>query len=1136
MKRYYFSEQEQSLLEGLQTPLAVFQLVDRQVITIAVSEGFCDLLGSESFEQAYAAMNQDAFTFVHPDDLARVENAVGKFIKEGGALESIYRLKDRYGYRMLHAMGKHVFPKADVRLAYVWYMDEGAYIEKGNGSVLNQSLTNALHEESILKASFYDSLTGLPNLSHFFDLAEMGKVALRKRNESGAMLYIDLNGMKYFNYKHGFAEGDRLLQAFSKLLSRLFGAENCGHVGADRFTAYTKEAGVEEALDRLFEEASQLNGGKSLPVRVGIHPTRLEDVPVSVAYDRAKIACDAIRKTDSSSFHYYSKELHDYVKKSQYIITNIDRAISEQWIQVYYQPIVRAIHGRTCDMEALARWIDPTEGFLSPADFIPFLEDAGLIYKLDLYVLEQVLIKMNRVTSDGLFVIPHSINLSRSDFDACDIVEEIRKRVDAAGIERNKISIEITESVIGSDFDFMKAQVERFQKLGFPVWMDDFGSGYSSLDVLQQIHFDLIKFDMGFMRKLDEDNDGKIILTELMKMATSLGVDTICEGVETKEQAHFLQEIGCSKLQGYYYSRPVPYEEVLDRRKKGHPLLAENPAEASYYASMSRVNLFDLAMIANSDENIFQNSFNTVPMGIIEIKGDSARFARSNQSYRDFIKRFYGLDLSAMDAVFRPFSSSFMRHIIKTCCEQGTRSFYDEKMPDGSVVHSFARQIAVNPLNGNMAVAVAVLSVSDPDEATTYGDIARALAADYYNLYVIDLDTNQFIEYTSPVGGQEMAVERHGEDFFESARRDTLTRIYAEDRAPFLALFTKERVLQDLDAQGVFTTTYRLIDSGTPMYVNMKITRMHGGNRIILGVSIIDAHMKQLEEEKKLLQEKKSLSRIAALAPNFLVLYTVDPETGHYVQYNPSNQFEHFGLAKQGEDFFTDVRLDAPKAIAPEDMERHLRVLTKENMMREIQRQGFFVHSYRMIMDGKRVPVKLKATLAEEDGRETILLGVTNDSEAYGKQLEADYRKASSAAAVYNHIAHALARGYTDLFYVNMETDELIEFHTDDERGVLTEARRGADFFEGCERDARLYVHPDDQAAFIRAMNRDSLSAALAENRVFELTYRRIKGGAPFYVRMKATRMEDDPRIIVIAVSDIDELMRQRLAEKPTSF
>ena len=179
-------------------------------------------------------------------------------------------------------------------------------------------------------------------------------------------------------------------------------------------------------------------------------------------------------------------------------------------------------------------------------------------------MLERILEHIKTKEAEGLYIVPHSINLSRCDFDACDMVEEIRRRVDQAGIRRDRISIEITESVIGSDFDYIKTQIERFQALGFPVWMDDFGSGYSSLDVLQSIKFDLIKFDMGFLRRLDENEDGKIILTELMKMASALGVDTICEGVETEEQMHFLQEIGlelCVPLSGPEPIHDTPADE-----------------------------------------------------------------------------------------------------------------------------------------------------------------------------------------------------------------------------------------------------------------------------------------------------------------------------------------------------------------------------------------------------------------------------------------------------------------------------------------------------------------------------------------------------------------------------------------------
>ena len=698
-------------------------------------------------------------------------------------------------------------------------------------------------EESILYANHYDSLTGLPNLSFFFKQCENVKAALACEGKHAALLYIDLNGMKEFNSKYGFAEGDVLLKDFSGHLARVFGKESCCHSGGDRFAVAAATDRLEDRLLHLFEDVKQME--RHLPVRVGIYTTEMEDIPPGAAYDRAKIACDTLPLSDSSALRFYSAEIRDEVERRRYIQANLDRAIREKWIQVYYQPIVRAVNRLICDEEALARWIDPERGCLSPAEFIPHLEASGLIYRLDLYVLEQVLEKNRRQRAAGMTAVPVSINLSRSDFDACDIVEEIRKRVDDAGESRSMITIEITESIIGSDFDYMKEKVARFRELGFPVWMDDFGSGYSSLDVLQSIRFDLIKFDMSFMRKLGQGDEGKIILTDLMRMAVSLGVDTICEGVETEEQVRFLEEIGCSKLQGFYFFRPLPFDLILDRFESGRRIDIENPAASGYFETVGRINLYDLDVIGSLDRDSIRNTFNTLPMGIIEIRGEEARFARSNRSYREFLRRYFGIDILETSRSFLPYNAAFMKHAVKKCTEQGNRAFYDEKMADGSVIHSFSRMIATNPVSGEIAIAVAVLSITEAAEGETYADIARALATDYYNIYVVDLDTEKFIEYTSPAGEDDLAIERHGTDFFAAVKRDAMTRIYQDDRELFLTWFTKENILKTLEEQGVFSTTYRLIDTGAPMSATMKITRLRGTNRIILGVSVADSQKRQ---------------------------------------------------------------------------------------------------------------------------------------------------------------------------------------------------------------------------------------------------------------------------------------------------
>lgn len=979
MEKYRFDDERQSFIEGMQVPFAVYQFVDKRVVTIALSEGFCKMLGYEDFGQAYFDMDHDMYKCTHPDDVTRVADASLRFATEGGDYDVIYRTRklNEPGYIIIHAFGKHVYTEDGVRLAHVWYANEGAFNEETSytESNLNSSMSNALREVRFVTYSHYDRLTGLPNMTYFFELA--GAVTESEKRNNVSIIYIDLCGLKYFNHKFGFDEGNRLLRNFGGIIADIFGSENSCHVAQDNFIVICTEDDRERKLERLFETLKGIKTDAP-PVRAGIYCYPADEkLPVSVACDRAKMACDSLKGSAQSSFCYYKGELREKLENKQYILENFDRALREKNIIVAYQPIVRAVNGKVCDEEALSRWKDPQKGILSPAEFIPALEETRLIYKLDLYVLERVLEKIQKQRSLGVTVVPHSINLSRSDFETCDIVEEIRKKVDGAGVPRELITIEITESIVSSDIEFMKERIEKFRSLGFRVWMDDFGTAYSSLDLLQTIDFDLIKFDMSFMQKLDEGNSGKIILTELMKMATALGLDTVCEGVETENQVKFLKEIGCSKLQGFFYSKPLTVEQLYERFKNGQQIGYENPEESDYFKTVGGVNLYDLAVLAAGDAEYFLNSFNTVPMGIIEVKGDKARFARSNKSYREFVRRFLHYDLSYVGTDFVQFSDSFMNNINVTCGKQGAKSFYDETMPDGSVVHSFARRIAVNHVEGTYAVAVAVLSITHADEGATYASIARALATDYYNIYYVDLSTEKFIEYRSPVGGEGLALERHGEHFFEECVRAS-NRIYEEDREAFFAAFSKEKILHELDAQGVFTLTYRLVDTGKPIYVNMKITRMGnlGDDHLIIGISTVDVQMRQRDYEENVRKDRDALARIMALSEDYLSLYTIDLSTNSYVECDATNDYESLGFAKAGNDFFEQGVVDGKQTVCADDLPYYLSEFTKENVMKQIGEKGKFVINYSLMIRGKPVPVSLRIASFMDGSRKKLVAGV----------------------------------------------------------------------------------------------------------------------------------------------------------------
>ncbi|MBR3242147.1 MAG: GGDEF domain-containing protein [Parasporobacterium sp.] len=581
--------------------------------------------------------------------------------------------------------------------------------------ILSERKLNREHREDFLsQMNQYDYLTGLPSMTFYFVLEDLGRKKNLENGKHSAIVYFNFRGMKDYNRKFGYSEGDQLILDLSQLIVKYFGKECCGRFGSDHFSAFAAADEVEDKLNALMKEVRNLNDGKSLPLVAGIYLDEIENVNASLACDRAKMACDELNHSAECDFRYFDMKMLEKEIRRQYILDNLDRAIKERWIQVFYQPIIRVVGGQVCEEESLARWIDPEKGMIYPNEFIPVLEESGLIHKLDLCIIDQVLEKMQLFEENGMVVVPASINISRNDFDACDIVEEIRKRVDNAGIDRSRLNIEITESVIGSDFDYIKEQIERFRNLGFKVWMDDFGSGYSSLDVLQNIDFDLIKLDMRFIQQFDNSRKSRVLLTEIMKMVIGMGAEALCEGVETKEQVEFLQEIGCMKIQGYYFCKPIPLDEIFKRYEMGAEIGMENPREAEYFSVISKFNLNDTSVISSSDPNVLSHYMDTIPAVVLEVGKDEVVLVRSNSSGKEFMKHFLrpgrNLENLRLPADERP----VFVEAVRKCREDGNWTKIDDVLEDGTTVQSYLRVLGVNPVNKARAVAVIVLAlVSD---------------------------------------------------------------------------------------------------------------------------------------------------------------------------------------------------------------------------------------------------------------------------------------------------------------------------------------------------------------------------------------------------------------------------------------
>ncbi|WP_408070518.1 EAL domain-containing protein [Butyrivibrio sp. JL13D10] len=416
----------------------------------------------------------------------------------------------------------------------------------------------------MLRNEEIDQLTGLQNLYSFRKNAQK-LMDDRNRNEREfAIIYFDVQNFKNYNSRYGFEAGDRFLQNMGKHILKIFPELMVARFSDDHFVALAYFNSIEARIDDLGRRIYSYNPDAGIELRAGIYELEPDDSDISMACDKARIACNSIKKNYDSIFRYYDKELGNQLDLAHYIIHNIGEAILNGYIHVYYQPVVRVITGRVCGFEALARWIDPEHGFLMPGVFIPILEDAHLIYKLDAYVIKQVCEDIRESMDQGLKPHPISVNLSRTDFHQKDMYRVVNDAVSMNDIPKNLIHIEVTESALDDNQDVLKGTIDKFRRGGYQVWMDDFGAGYSSLNLLKNYEFDVLKFDMKFLQNFGSNPKETAIWENVINMAEEIGIQTLAEGVETLEAWDFLKRVGCEKAQGYFFGRPMTKTECLD--------------------------------------------------------------------------------------------------------------------------------------------------------------------------------------------------------------------------------------------------------------------------------------------------------------------------------------------------------------------------------------------------------------------------------------------------------------------------------------------------------------------------------------------------------------------------------------------
>ena len=418
-------------------------------------------------------------------------------------------------------------------------------------------------------------LTGLPGMSYF--VARSNELLKNVVDETllPVIGYFKIMHLRDYNNEFGFTQGDELIAYTGKLLQRCFENRLIGYITAGQFCLLCYEEEIEPALEQINDILDSFKPGFRIKSKAGFSRYSKGKNAISLL-EEARTAHKSIVNKQNVDYCFYGKELDNQARLSQYIVNHVDEAIEKGYLKVYYQPIVRASSGEVCNEEALSRWDDPEIGFLMPYTFIPVLEENGLIWKVSLHVIRQVIRDCQIRKQHGMTVVPVSVNLSRRDFEQCDMVSEISNLVDMAGFSRSLIKIEITESAFTANQELLKNTVDRFRSNGFEVWMDDFGSEYSTLNLLQNMDFDLIKIDMKFMENFSVESRNYVIISNIIGMTKQLGITTLIEGIETREQYEIMEKLGCDKMQGFLFNRPNSLEYIINRFETGTGLKFEH--------------------------------------------------------------------------------------------------------------------------------------------------------------------------------------------------------------------------------------------------------------------------------------------------------------------------------------------------------------------------------------------------------------------------------------------------------------------------------------------------------------------------------------------------------------------------------
>ena len=458
-------------------------------------------------------------------------------------------------------------------------------IKDGNGNtkqfmaVFSDITKRKQDEEKIWRQANYDGLTGLPNRNLFKDRLDQAMHAAHREGTLLALLFIDLDRFKWVNDTLGHAAGDLLLQEAAARLSHCVReTDTVARLGGDEFTVVLNEIHESAEVDRIAEkllkalaEPFQLDGKEAFlsgSIGITLYPADAEGMERLLR--NADTAMYSAKGAGRNVFRYYTQELNEEAKRRLHLEAALHRALEREEFVLYYQPIADS-NGEVTGAEALLRWRHPEYGYVAPDEFIPLAEEIGVIVEIEQWVMRQACsdaVSFPQRQATPLFI---SVNVSSMQCrsDQCRLV--LGRILAETGLPAERLKLEITERVMMNNTEFVIALLSEIRTMGVRLAVDDFGTGYSSLSYLKQFPVDVLKIDRAFVSGLPNDKDDMALVEGIIAMAHGLNLQVVAEGVETAEQLTFLRSLGCDMIQGFYFSKPLPFEEFEAYLMKADP-------------------------------------------------------------------------------------------------------------------------------------------------------------------------------------------------------------------------------------------------------------------------------------------------------------------------------------------------------------------------------------------------------------------------------------------------------------------------------------------------------------------------------------------------------------------------------------